>query len=175
MFLPEIPFTHTATISDIYKGFAARWAYHVPSCISYTIPLVCNYLNRLPCGMWTVVVVVSLLWLLVKFFVLYVIFYYIFLFYARGGIVRTFKGSMHVRSKVVRTYVQGCYGRTCRECLVVRPRELWKKVNEWVKMSEWNMGKMNDWWTGMNMLSSDWHYLSKKYVDINGKVPKDKW
>ena len=32
---------------------------NVPSCISYTIPLVCNYPNRLPCGMWTVVVVVS--------------------------------------------------------------------------------------------------------------------
>ena len=122
---------------------------NVPSCISYTIPLVCNYPNRLPCGMWTVVVVVSLLWLLVKFFVLYVIFYYISLSYVRGGIVRTFKGFMHVRSKVVRTYVQGCYGRTCRECLAVRPKDLWMTVNE-------NWKEMNGIWFEWTVDEQEW-------------------
>ena len=34
-------------------------------------------------------------------------------------------------------YVQRCYGRTCRECLVVRPRELWTTGNEkWKELNE---------------------------------------
>ena len=79
----------------------------LPPTLAESIPLVCNYPNRLAC----------------------VIFYYISLSYARGGIVRTFKGSMHVRSKVVRTYVQGVPGRTSKGPLNDGERKL--KRNEW--------------------------------------------
>ena len=99
----------------------------LPPTLAESIPLVCNYPNRLPC----------------------VIFYYISLSYARGGIVRTFKGSMHVRSKVVRTYVQGCYGRTCRECLAVRPKDLWMTVNE-------NWKGMNGIWFEWTVNEQEW-------------------
>ena len=102
------------------------------------------------------------------------IFYYISLSYARGGIVRTFKGSMHVRSKVVRTYVQGCYGRTCRECLAVRPKDLWMTVNEnWKEMNgiwfEWTVDEQ-EWTcrfvTGDELSWADYfvQYLAKQSI-----------
>ena len=67
---------------------------------------------------------------------------------------RTFKGCVDVRSKGVWTYVQRVLGRTCKGAL---------NDAEWkVNRTEWNMGKMNGWWTWMNGLACDWRCI---YMD----------
>ena len=74
------------------------------------------------------------------------------------GFGRAFKGAMAVRSKGVWTYGHRCYGRTCRERLVVRPRELWTTVNE-----KWN--GMNEIWGKWTVDEREWMaWLAIGYV-----------